>query len=367
MVLTQSKPSQLNVSGNLNPSFIDLRLTEKLSGFTAESSMMFAHPTRLADLYTPEVERIYLPERHYPEVTLEITAKTGNTGERHFKSLKAKAYQGLRRTLNQVSHLDRSGQFVFDARFDTDKNIAHVIDHIAFPVLFAKRALTEKLGQPITIHVILGKKAVSLATRVYETLGIPIICTDDIVHGNIVTVSSHEIYSAIPDLTNIDLGEPSEPTPERIFVPRRGDRSIINNSEIANFLEQRGFVTCYFEKYTPRQQWTMMRHAKEIVIVHGAAGSHMQFNRVGLDGDGPGPAIMEIFSPYFVLRGWRHLAPLMNGKWCAVRGQITPDTVRTIDFTDWGRKLSPLLAPIKRPFHVDVDTVAMGLDYLEII
>jgi hypothetical protein len=49
-----------------------------------------------------------------------------------------------------------------------------------------------------------------------------------------------------------------------------------------------------------------------------------------------------------------------------VRGQITPQVVEAIDFTDWGDHLSPLVNPIKRPFRVDVGTVAMGLNYLEI-
>jgi hypothetical protein len=367
MILSESRISEpKTISSNLNAHSIDLSLREWLPGFTAEPSMTFAYPTRLADLYTPEVERIYLPERHYPEVTVDITVKTGDTAERPCKTIKTKAYQGLRRALNQISRLDRSGQFIFDARFDTDKNISHVIDNIAFPVLFAQRALSKQLGQAITIHVVLREKAISLATRVYEALGIPIICTDDIVHGHIVNISTHEIYPAIPELANIDLGETNQPTPERIFVPRRGDRGIINNSEIVDFLEREGFVTCYFEDYTPRQQWTLMRHAKAMVMVHGAACGHMAFNRVGLEGAGPGPRILEIVSPYFVLRGRRYLAPLMNGKWCAVRGQITPQVVEAIDFTDWGDHLSPLVNPIKRPFRVDVGTVAMGLNYLEI-
>jgi len=367
MAISQSRTTQLKTaSGNLTANSSDFSLRKRLPGFTAEPSMTFAHPTRLADLYTPEAECIYLPERHYPEVTIEITVKTGDIGERPCNTVKAKVYQGLRRALNQISRLDRSGQFIFDARFDTDKNVAHAIDHIAFPVLFAQRALSEHLGQAITIHVILREKPISLATRVYEALGIPMICTDDIVHGNIVTISSHEIYPAIPELTNIDLGEPSQPTPERIFVPRRGDRGIVNNSEIVDFLEREGFVTCYFEDYTPCQQWTLMRHAKAMVMVHGAACAHMAFNRVGLEGAGPGPRILEIFSPYFVLRGRRYLAPLMNGKWCAVRGQITPQAIQAIDFTNWGGNLSPLLSPIKSPFRVDVGTVAMGLDYLKI-
>lgn len=347
------------------PVISDILITKKLPGFTVEPSMMFAYPTRLADLYTPDVERIYLPGRDSAEVDVTLRVHTGDVGPRPASSLKLKAYQRVQKVFGPISTLDYRDKFIFDCRFDADKNIAHVIDHTVLPVLFAQKSLSEELGQEIKIHVVLRKRASNLARRVYEAVGIPGIYTDDSVTGKIVTVSTSHLYSTIPELLNFDLG--SQDTPDLVFVPRRGDRSITNNEEVTTFLEQKGFVTYYFEELTPLQQWRIMRHAKVIVIVHGAASAHMAFNRVGLDNPveaGGGVKMLEIFSPAFVLGGRRYLAPILNGRWCAVRGQITPECLRSIDFKEWGNDLSPLLGPIKQPFKVDINSIAMALEYL---
>ncbi len=348
------------------PEIADIVITKKLPGFAVEPSMMFAYPTRLADLYTPDVERIYLPGHSSLDVEVTLSVRSGDTGPRPAGSLKLKAYQGMRKIMGRISTLDYKDKFVFDCRFDTDKNIAHVIDNTVLPVLFAQKVLSEYLGEKVEIHVILREKASNLARRVYETVGIPAIYTDDNVFGKIVNVSTNQLYSSIPELFNLDLGH--KDTPDLIFVPRRGDRGIINNDEITTFLEQKGFVTYYFEDLTPLEQWQIMRNAKVIVIVHGAASVHMSFNRVGLENSSEafdGVKILEIFSPAFVLRGRRYLASVLNGKWCAVRGQITPECLNSIDFKEWGNNLSPLLGPIKQPFKVDVNSIAMGLEYLQ--
>jgi hypothetical protein len=368
MVLSKPRSIQPKTANRalINPRAIDLSLRECLPSFTAAPSMALAPPTRLADSHTLEAKRIDLPERHYPEVTVTITVKTGDTGGRPCHTITARAYQGLRRSLRQVTPLDLAGQFIFDGRRDPGQTLAHSLDHVAFPVLFAQRALSKKLGRGIKIHVVLPERPGYLVRQAYETLGIAMVFTDDNVHGNIVTLSTDEIYSAIPDLANIQLYESNQPTPKQIFITHRGNRSVTNHGEISNFLEQRGFVTCYLEDYNPRQQWMMVRHARTMVTMQGEASAHLAFNQVGLDGVGPGPRILEICSPSADLQGRRYLAPLLHGKWCAVRGQITPEAIRAIDFSDGERSLSPLVKPTQPPFRVDVGTVAMGLDYLQL-
>lgn len=368
MVISKSSPIPLKPANRarINSRAVDLSLRQRLPSFTAAPSVAFAPPTPLADPHTLEAKPIDLPERHYPEVTVTITVKTGDTGGRPCHTIKTRAYQGLRRSLRQVTPLDLAGQFIFDGRRDPGQTLAHGLDHVAFPVLFAQRALSKKLGRSVKIHVVLPERPGYLVRQAYDTLGIPIVFTDDNVHGNIVTLSTDEIYSAIPDLANIQLYESNQPTPQQILMTHRGNRSVANHREIVNFLEQRGFVTCYLEDYSPRQQWMMVRHARTMVTIQGEASAHLAFNQVGLDGVGPGPRILEICSPSADLQGRRYLAPLLHGKWCAVRGQITPQVVEAMDFTDWGDHQSPLVNPIQRPFRVDVDAVAMGLDYLEI-
>ena len=156
-------------------------------------------------------------------------------------------------------------------------------------------------------------------------------------------------------------------TPERVFIPRRGNRSLINNDEVKAFLEQKGFTTYYFEDLTPSEEWSIVRNAKVIVAVHGAACSNFIFNRLGLetpDRPGSGLRLLEIFSPAFVLSGYRNVAHLMNGKWCAVRGQITPEMVKGVDFSNKPR--STVKAPTTNPIQVNLETIQLALEYLEV-
>jgi hypothetical protein len=45
---------------------------------------------------------------------------------------------------------------------------------------------------------------------------------------------------------------------------------------------------------------------------------------------------------------------LLNGKWCAVRGQITPQAVRELGFNERAISLSLLVFPVKDPVKVDL-------------
>ena len=347
---------------------MEVELSRKVPGFVVDPAMVFAYPTRLSDVYAPAVEQIYLPEEAFPDLEFTIRVSSRDTGPRQSSSFRSKAYSRLQRLWFGAQTLDFSGQFVFDTRFDTDQNPSHVIDGVLVPILYAKRVLSEYSGQDVEIHIILRKRASKLARQAYETLGIPIICTEENVFGNVVDISTLEIYNTIPQTFDIDIGGYNPDTPEKIFIPRRGNRSIINNDEVVGFLEERGFVTYYFEELTPSQQWSIVRNAKTVVAVHGAACGHLSFNRLGLESPdipGSGLRILEIFSPTFVLTWRRRHAKVLNGRWCGVRGQITPESLRALDFKDWGDSVSPHESPMKDPFKVDLSTIQMALDHLE--
>jgi hypothetical protein len=348
---------------------MELEINNKVAGFTLEPAMMFTYPSRIASLYAPQVERVFLPEKHVPDLDVSVQIKTGNTGLSQDRTLKQKISTTFTKRLGKSISHNMADYFIFDARFDTDKNLAHVVDNIMLPVLYAQRVLSEKLNKEIKIHVILKKGASPLAKEAYDVVGIPTICTDGNVYGNIVTVSTHEMFGAIPEVFDVKIKNFNPDTPERVFIPRRGNRRLINNEEVVNFLEKKGFVTYYFEDLTPSEEWSITRNAKVMIALHGAACSHLAFNQVGLQkssSPGSGVRIIEIFSPCFVLSAKRHLATLLNGKWCAVRGQITPQALRELDFNERASSLSPLVSPVKDPFRVDLESLQMALEHLEI-
>jgi hypothetical protein len=346
---------------------MEIRFVQQVPGLTIEPMMMFAHSTHLADTYTSTVEQIYLPERYCQPFDLEITVRTGETGPRRMGGRKWKLYYKLSRLFLKPV-LDYSNQFIYDARHDTDCNIAHVIEHNCAPILLARRLLSEHFNHPINVHVVLRKGATQLARRVYASLGIRIIETDDSVRGNLIQLAPYQELAALePDLFNIDIPNYNPHTPERIFLPRRGNRQIINIKEVTRFLEARGFTTYYLEDMTPSEQWSLLRNAKVVVAGHGAGCAHFIFNRLGLDAHSKsrsGLRMIEIFSPNFVITRYRYFASILNGRWCGVRGQATPEGLRQLDFSTKPR--DTLKSPIKDPFRVDLKTLQMALEHLEV-
>jgi hypothetical protein len=359
---------------------IELQILGKTPGCTFDATLMFAYPTRIADTFNPSVERIYLPELHIPSLDITIRVTPGNTGTGKRISAKRKLYNRFLKPGIDGETIDYSGKFIFDARFDTDQNPAHVIDNIMLPLLYAKQELSKHLGEEAIIHVVLRKTASNFARQAYSTINIPMIFTDGNVYGNMVEVlptraelsavipESFILADTIPHTLDVKINGYIDNTPERVFIPRRGNRRLINNDEVVSFLEKKGFTTCYFEDLTPSEEWSITRNAKAVIAVHGAACSHIKFNRLGLnsrDVSGSGVKMIELFSPAFTLSGHRYVSGALNGRWCAVRGQITPEVVRALDFNGNKQQFSPLVSPLKDPFKVDISTIEMALDYLE--
>lgn len=80
------------------------------------------------------------------------------------------------------------------------------------------------------------------------------------------------------------------PSPKRIFVSRRGAsmRRLINEKEVVDFLEERGFVTVRPEEYGLAEQARLFDSARVVVAQHGAALANLMYMRGG--------AVVEIFS-----------------------------------------------------------------------
>lgn len=346
---------------------MDIDLHQQIPEFRVASSMMFGFPTGLTNIHSPSIERVLLPEEYTPPMQVEVRTTSGIATSVNL-SWKRKAYQAVTGILESRRTLDYSGKFVFDARFDTYKNIAHILDNVATPVLFARKVLREYLQKEVNIHVILDGRGAkhTLSKEIYSLLGIPTICTDSDVLGEVVTVSDHRIFSVKPQLFNFDFPGYKKSSFEKVFIPRRGNRRLINNDEINSFLTKRGFQTCYLEDFSLAEQWSILRDAKIVVAVHGAAVSNLIFNRLSLEenaSSSSGVKVVEIMSPGWIHSGFRDLINAIDGRWCSVRGQITPDVISTIDFS--ARTPDSLKSPFKDPFRADCQTIQMALDYVD--
>ncbi|MBD2023237.1 glycosyltransferase family 61 protein [Leptolyngbya sp. FACHB-711] len=349
---------------------MQISLQHRIPGYVVDSALMFAYPTCAADVYTAFTETILLPEESVPEKNVQIQVNSKDTGARQTGSWKWKVHNKLNQALKGSETLDFSGRFVYDGRYDTEKNISHIIDNVATPVLLAKKALSEHLGQEAKIYVVLNASATELARQVYDGLGIPTICTDGNVFGEVVEVTpNRELYGFQPEAYDLEIKDYNPNTPERVFIPRKGSRQLSNNDEITEFLEKRGFVTYYFEDLTPSEEWSICRNAKVAVVAHGAGTANFVFNRRGLENPevaGSGLRLIELFSPCFTLSrpGFRRLATLFNGRWCGVRGKMTPKVLRYLDFDK--RPRNTLTFPIKDPYEIDLTTLLLALNHLKV-
>ncbi|MBW4481861.1 MAG: glycosyltransferase family 61 protein [Tildeniella torsiva UHER 1998/13D] len=367
---------------------------EVLPKLEIPASMIFSYPTALGDTLRPAIERIFLPEEYLLPLHIKVAVNSGETGPRKLWSKRAKLRKALYKAVKGVQVLDYPENFLFDGRPELDINIGHVIENLAAPALFAKQILSKRLGQDIDIHVILRERAPTLAREVFETLGIPVIYTDESVYGEVVSLSvarsdtatSPESLQFTPIINEKPVAEIDSKLynlhaalfneaefsgcesldVEKIFIPRRGNRCLTNNDEITQFLEDKGFKTYYFEDLTCAQKWSITRDVKVVVAVHGAALSHMAFNRLGLqnpDRPGSGVKVVELYSPGWASR-WAHRRQIsgLNGRWCGVRGQVTPESLKTIDFSNLPRERA---RPSQDSFKVDCASLQMALDYLD--
>lgn len=333
---------------------------------TVQPCMRYAYPTRLSHVFDCQPEQISLPQEYVPAQEVSIKIATGHTGERRLGSWRWKAYRAANGLLRGKETLDYSGKFIFDSRDETDRNPAHIIDNTVTSALLIKKTIKEKLNQDVDIHVILRKNSTGLARDSCHLLGIPTISTDDDVYGEVVSISEHSLPSIRPQLFNLDFEGYRDMSMERIFISRRGTRQLINNDEVSSFLEDRGFKTCYFEDFPVSEKWSIARDAKFVVAINGAAVANLVFNRLGLEPNAKprsGVKVLELMSPAWMHMGLRSTIDAVNGRWCSIRGQITPEILQAVDFAT--EPVNPTKHPHTTSFKVDCQTIQMGLDYLD--
>lgn len=337
------------------------------------ATALFTHASRIADTWTPIPETVWLPARLVSGGTYTITVKPGNTQDLGipFRSRSPK------RIFNHRRKIQLGERLVFDARFETN-NVAHQISKVALRTLLARRDISTALGRAVEITVILPGGAASYIQEIYHQLGVPVIVTDSQVEARLVQVKESSIttrfsqnkivvgafatHALTPEiLTRAPFqASRSEELPTRIFIARRGSRSLINEDEITRVLDDRGFQKFYFEEIPCELQMRLCRNARTIVAIHGAAMAHMAFNANGLSrspGDLSGFRIVELFGPGYSVDFYRRYAAILNAHWCGVRGQITPEVVHSLDQRGLPRSHE------STPFRVDPESLNMALDY----
>lgn len=326
-------------------------LTTSSKAVSIAPSKIFTYPTRLANCWRAEVMEINLPGFKLEGNEIEVKIREGSTSSLGIQPQRIyrKIYKKIAPPINMKDH------YIHDARYDTDRNIAHILGTVLPRILIAKEICPN-------ITVVLKKKACTMAKNVYNLFGFSVFCTDRDVQGKLILVNTTnpskvnpiEEFIGFPDLLFNNFSEFSQGTPERVFISRKGTRGLINEQEIEQTLYEYGFHKFYFEDIPLSQQWSIMRNAKVIVGVHGAGLAGIIFNRNT-------PKVIELVHPGYLGWGYRPKTNAVGGKWCGVTGQITPNVIRELDFKPTtGRRFG--LSSMK----IHSTSLKMALEYLQI-
>lgn len=322
-------------------------------------SVIYAHSTRIADFATPAIERVLQPGTELPEHVVRIQVRTGDT-QTHAELHEAphapigRLKHEIKRALHRnVPRIDLHDQFAMDMRFSFMGNYAHLIHDVLAPLRFIEQTLL-KDGEitPTAIHVILPKAAPSLALSLLEFAGVPTLCTDGVVGAHLISITQELNLSHLPSLVH----QPFVPSPavvqERVFVSRRGLRSLLNEEEVTDYLRGEGFERVYTEDLSFADQWTLLANAREVVGIHGAGLSSLGFSSHRPRTEQPRFALTELFSPGFVTTCFRTYAAVLGGHWVGVRGKMTPEVIRDLDLLEKTR------AHENASFEVDIESLS---------
>lgn len=288
------------------------------STIAVPAAKTFTYPTRLADAWKPRILEIVHPAESLQRRSIQMSARQDSTRSLgiRFRNPYKRLYQ------RYASPLQYTDGYLFDTRFEVDGNIAHLLGCIAIKALLARRTFPN-------LTLILHENLHKMAIDIYNLLGFPLLCTNRNVEGNLVTVSEQNddldfepFYQA--EFGQLEFEGYQRETPERVFLARRGTRSIINEGEIEQLLSKYRFTKLYLEDYSMPKQWSIGRNAKVVVGVHGAALKNLVFNNQSVK-------LIELFHPGYVVDIYRRDNAVSGGRWCGVTGQMPEDIIQKLE------------------------------------
>ncbi|GAA3981806.1 hypothetical protein GCM10022279_01760 [Comamonas faecalis] len=225
------------------------------------------------------------------------------------------------------STFDLGEQYIYDARWKFNKNIAHLIHHHLTRLGFFKKTIGIDAGD---IKVILNAEKNSLAENIFNNFGYEVVRTDRKVAGNIVVFSGGEFFNILEYIENLKFCGVVGNMPENIYIPRKSTRKIKNSDDVSSLMRERGYVELFFEDLSIAEQWSAMKNARNIVAIHGAALGWLAFSCRRPDGIKAN--LIELFPAGFVVNPYRKYMAALGGAWAGCRGQITKEVVMDLDF-----------------------------------
>ncbi|HXG80435.1 MAG TPA: glycosyltransferase family 61 protein [Sphingomicrobium sp.] len=325
---------------------------------TVPAQWLVGARTRLVDSWTPAPEMVRMPPILLQEGKLILSIAQG-VSKAPTQSLRRRVHNLVHRA-PKVLH-GAPGTAYFDARFDGLHNFSHMFFLVGPLGLLARKFCREDAGIG-NFAVVVRSTARDFAVEALRTLNLDVIRSDADLHGMTVRIEEQGRYlplRLLGDLLPAGLAQKIQagpPTPPKIYLARRGTRSIVNAEEIDPIIERFGYRKIYLEDLPILEQIRTVALASEIVAVHGAALGPLAWRTI------LPPSrlkLVEIFSPGYIVSLYREIAALLGGDWIGVRGRHSPEFVRDLD--QRGQARSHEAAPI----DVDPEALRLAIDYSE--
>jgi hypothetical protein len=131
------------------------------------------------------------------------------------------------------------------------------------------------------------------------------------------------VITCVPDVySNFDFSTAVKF--ERVFIARRGQRSLQNHAEVESLASSYGYKTIFMEDYSISDQLSIGAQARHIIALHGAAMSYLVFSK-RID------SVIELFPPNV----HHELYPLCFGPRVKSYHQIVPDFDPAVMHSGW--------------------------------
>jgi capsular polysaccharide biosynthesis protein len=331
----------------------------ELAGLTMPGTWMIAPRSFLVNRISPDLERVWFPDRHVGGGTVTLEQGTFT-----YPSLLQGTVRKLRRQFRDDPPITVPGPFL-DLRPDNPDNWSHFLNkHLALLSLVCEQL--ELDWRKLTI--LLPWDMPGYIRELADFLGLTCIYTDRDVtgegvryafeHWTVVRVGTGALlrdprYNPVAAALRDGRIEKKPGAAKRLFVARKDTRAIINQDEIESLLHPQGFVTVYPEKLTVDQEIRIFIDADEVVAVHGAGLAPIIYRD-------PVPdlfKLVEINPVGHITDFYRAMLADLNGKWVGVRGYMEPDQVDEIY-----RLEQPYMKHSLRNFRVDPASVQAAMD-----
>lgn len=251
---------------------------------------------------------------------------------------------------------------VIDLRRNSPQNWSHFLNH-HLPILFH---VSDEMGLPLDQFLaLLPGQTPPYIRAAASFFGIRTLETDDILQGDGIIYDINPLTAGRPVRTGwvgqsrpvqdklAQLDATGVDSPKRVFLSRRGTRTIENAAEVTAWLEARGFVTVYPEELDVARQFALFRNTEIMVAIHGAGLGPLLYAKPG----GNLRQLVELMPVGLMTDVFRVMAGQIGCDWIGVRGRLKPSYIsRSYDFR------SPMQEFSYDSFFVDITALDRAFD-----